>query len=188
MEIVAMALSEVNVRIVAALNHNGVKAIGLSGADANTVTATAMGETWQRAGMKPVVSTALLTNLLDANFVPVMSPLALDAYSELLNCNADTIAGAVASSLDAELVLLSDIDQLRADADDASSAIDQISLIDLEILLASGAAREGMRPKVAAALEALQAGATSVVLANGTRAHALSGAIARSIPTTEIVQ
>ena len=52
----------------------------------------------------------------------------------------------------------------------------------------SGAARDGMTPKLAAALDALHGGAERILLANGTRRHALRDALARSIPTTEVVR
>ena len=54
-------------------------------------------------------------------------------------------------------------------------------------MIASGAAREGMRPKMMAALDALAAGASRVVLANGTRPHALRDVVHGAIPTTEVV-
>jgi acetylglutamate kinase len=104
-----------------------------------------------------------------------------------LNCNADVAAGALAGALDAEvLVLLSDVDQLRRDPADAASAIDAVSAEQVRALLDSGAAREGMRPKMVAALEALGSGARRVILANGTRPHALRDALAGTIPTTEV--
>ena len=52
----------------------------------------------------------------------------------------------------------------------------------------AGAAREGMRPKMLAALDALEGGARRVLLANGTRAHALRDALDESIPTTEVLR
>ena len=64
---------------------------------------------------------AVLDALWSAGFTPVISPVALDKDAEALNCNADTVAGAIAAELGADvLVLLSDIDQLLADVDDAT--------------------------------------------------------------------
>jgi acetylglutamate kinase len=68
------------------------------------------------------------------------------------------------------------------------SALDAVSGDDVRRLVDSGAAREGMRPKMLAALDALDGGARRVLLANGTREHALRDALDRSIPTTEVVR
>jgi len=85
------------------------------------------------------------------------------------------------------LVLLSDIDQLRSDPDDALSVLTQVSASRVEEMIISGAARDGMRPKMSAALDALGAGANRVVLANGTRPHAVRDVVHGEIPTTEVV-
>ena len=82
-----------------------------------------------------------------------------------MNCNADVAAGALASALDAEvLVLLSDVDQLRRDPEDVATSLASVSGDDVRAMLASGAVREGMRPKMTAALDALDAGARRLAL------------------------
>jgi len=187
MRFVTMALQEVNVRIVAALSHAGVKAIGLCGADASVLRADALGAPWFRAGKNPVVDASLLELLCAANYTPVVSPVAVDLEGGLLNCNADTAAGAIAGALGATLLLLSDIDQLRSDPDDASSALATVSAATVKELIATGAAREGMRPKMTAALDALSGGALQIIMANGTRPHALRDALLGTIPTTEVL-
>ncbi len=186
---VAMALGEVNLRIVAALNQSGLDCIGLSGADQSVLRAVSLGDPWMRAGGSPIVRAGLLESLWGIGLTPVLSPVAVDDEGRLLNCNADTAAGAVAGAIGASaLVLLSDIDQLRADPDDASSALSTVSSDEVRELVKSGAARDGMRPKMIAALDALDGGATRIVMANGTRPHALREALASSIPTTEVIR
>ncbi len=118
-----------------------------------------------------------------------MSPVAVDDRGELVNCNADTAAGAIAGALNATaLVLLSDVDQLRANPDDPGSALSRVREDDLRRLLDEGAARDGMRPKATAALDALDGGAARVLIANGTTPHALRDTLTGAIPTTEIVR
>lgn len=187
MEYVAMALSRVNLHLVTALGHSGLRCVGLSGADGATLRAQPVGEPWGRIGSSPKVDPDAVTALWAGQLTPVFLPLAVDDDGGLLNCNADVAAGALAGALDADvLILLSDIDQLRRDPADATSAIDSVSSDEVRELLDSGAAREGMRPKMVAALEALESGARRVVLANGTRPHALRDALAGAIPTTEV--
>ena len=189
MRIVAMALSEVNLRVVAALNQAGLSAVGLNGADASLFRATPLGGPWGRAAAAPTVRADSVLALLDAGLVPVVSSVALDEAGELLNCNADSAAGALARALDARrLVLLSDVDQIRADASDASSAFATLTYEQLGALVDSGAARDGMRPKAQAALAALEGGARAVIVANGARRHALVGSLHGEIPTTEVTQ
>jgi acetylglutamate kinase len=189
MEYVAMALSQVNLHVVAALNQAGLQSIGLSGADGSVLRSTALGNPWDRAGTAPKVQADVIETLLRDGFTVVLSPIALDADGELLNCNADTVAGALAGALGASsLVLLSDIDQLRADLDDADSALTSVTSAEVKDMIDSGAVRDGMRPKMIAALDALDGGAERIVMANGTRAHALRDALTGSIPTTEVAR
>lgn len=188
MHYVAMALSEVNLSIVASFNRSGLVSVGISGTDGSVLSATPLGERWGRVAAAPKVRADVITSLWDARFTPVMTSIAVDDDGGLLNCNADTAAGAIASSLGATLVLLSDVDQLRSDPDDDTSGVERITMTQLLQLVESGSARDGMRPKGLAALDALDGGATSVLIANGTRPHALAGALARTIPTTEVVR
>lgn len=186
---VAMALQHVNVLITAGLVHNGLSSAGIGGSDGGLFTSTSLGEPWKRAGATPVVRTDIVRALWEGDFTPVISPFALDAEGELLNCNADASAGALAGALNADvLVMLSDIDQLRSDADDPTSALDRVDSARVAQLVDSGAARDGMRPKLSAALDALRAGATRIIIANGKRPHALRDALEGRIPTTEVVQ
>jgi acetylglutamate kinase len=187
-EYVAMALAQVNTHLVAALGQSGLRCVGLNGVDGATLRARAVGEPWGRIGASPKVDPDVVLALWARDVTPVLSPIAVDDDGRLLNCNADAAAGALAGALDAEvLLLLSDIDQLRRDPDDASSALARVAADDVRQMLENGAAREGMRPKMTAALDALDAGARRVVLANGTRPHALRDALAGTIPTTEVL-
>ena len=186
---VAMALSYVNLRIVAALNEAGLASIGLTGADATVLRATSLGDPWQRAGASPVVDVKVVESMWRDGYTPVLNSIAVDADGELLNCNADTVAGAVAGASDAAaLVLLSDIDQLRTDADDPASALTSVTMQQVRAMIENGSARDGMRPKMVAALDALEGGAERIVMANGTRRHALRDALTSAIPTTEVVR
>ena len=189
MEYVAMALSQVNLHLVTTLNQAGLTSVGLSGADGSTFSASALGAPWGRVGASPKVDTGLIETLWEVGVTPVTSSIAVDEDGELVNCNADAAAGALAGALSAQsLVLLSDVDQLRADPLDEHSSIASISGSEVRRLLETGSAREGMRPKMLAALEALDSGARRVVMANGSRPHALRDALAGTIPTTEVTR
>lgn len=189
MEYVAMALSQVNVHLVAALEHSGVTAVGLSGADHSMLRASALGGAWGRVGGSPTVDAEAVTVLWRSGATPVTSPLALDESGRLVNCNADAAAGALAGALDAQaLVLLSDVDQLRGDPLDESTTLSRVRGADVRRLLEEGHVRDGMRPKMVAALEALENGAERVLVANGTRPHALRDVLAGTANSTEVVR
>ena len=188
MEYVAMALASVNAALVAALSHAGLACVGLRGADGAMIRGRSLGEPWDRAGAVVSVTSQLLETQWRGGYLPVVSPVVIDEHGALLNCNADIVAGALAGALGAEtLVLLSDVDQLRADPDDAASALTRVNAARVRDLIDSGAAREGMRPKMTAALDALEAGARRVLLANGLRPHAVRDVVRGQIPTTEVV-
>lgn len=188
MTYVAMALAHVNATVVSALSRAGLACVGLSGVDGGLIIGRSIGAPWDRAGTVAKASPGVLETQWRGGFVPVVCPVVVDEEGYLFNCNADQVAGAVAGALSANtLVLLSDIDQLRSDPDDAQSVLTHVSASLVEEMIMSGAARDGMRPKMRAALDALEAGAHRVVLANGTRLHAVRDVVHGEIPTTEVV-
>jgi len=187
MHIVDLALAGVNRALVSALQVNGVSAVGLSGVDGGLLRSTSVGAPWGHVATSPVVDPTLIKSLWSSGFTPVVSPVALSKTGARLNCNADTAAGALAGSLNSDgLLLLSDVDQLRLDPDDPTSGVDVVSLADVDGMIARGAARDGMRPKLAAAANALNAGALRVWLANGTVPHALKDVLDGTLVTTEV--
>lgn len=187
MEVVAMALSLVNLQIVAALGHAGLDAVGLSGADGGLLTSVGVGEPWIRVGASPTVRPDVIESLWSRGETPVVCPIALDASGQMLNVNADVAAGALAAALGADaLILLSDVDQVRLDPDDPATAVARLARDAARELVDSGGARDGMRPKLVAALDALEGGASAVTLANGTRPHALASAVDGSAAVTEV--
>lgn len=189
MDVVAMVLSLINLRIVALLISHGVAASGLSGVDQQMVRAGELDVRYGLVAKTLDVTPSALHELLRVGVVPVISPVALHQNGQIVNANADFVAGALASALNADaLVLLSDVDQLRLDADDESTALSRVTRSELEELMASGAVRDGMRPKMTAALSALSAGARRVVLANGARANASSGALRGNGLFTEVTE
>jgi acetylglutamate kinase len=189
MAAVAMALSYVNLTVVAGLNERGVTAQGVSGADRSLLRASLRGQRWGRAGGSVVADGFALESLARDGVVPVVNPVALDSEGRFVNCNADAVAGAVTAALRAEaLVLLSDIDQLRTRVEDPSSAVGRVTRAEVLALIEDGSIRDGMLPKMRAAIEALDAGATKVVLANGARPGALGDALDERGVNTEVVE
>lgn len=185
MPYVAAAYAGVTLAVVAGLNAAGVVARGIGGPDAGFLRGVARGGAWGRVGTQITVDAAALA---DHSVVWVICPVAVDATGGLLNCNADEVAGAVAAALGAEALLLaSDVPEVRRDPADPASALAVLSRPDAEQLIASGAIRNGMVPKVRAALAAVDAGAARVVICGGGPAGALSAAWRGVGPRTEVV-
>ena len=189
MEIVAMALAQVNLHVVAALNRAGLASVGLTGADHSLMTASTLGPPWGRAATLPKVNCAVIETLWASDVTPVVSSVVTDEHGELVNCNADAAAGALAGALHATaLVLLSDVSQLRRDPLDESTSMELVTSDDVVRMIDQGAILEGMRPKMSAALDALDGGARRVFMANGTTPHALRDALSGSSKRTEVVR
>jgi len=189
MEVVSMALGHVNNLLVAGLNHRGVLAEGQAGTDAGLLSASLRGRRWGRAGGDIKVRSDAIVSAVERSVVPVINPIAVDSKGRLVNCNADSVAGAIAAALGAEaLVLLSDVDQLRLDPDDPKTAVASVTRARIHELVDAGAIREGMRPKMDAALHAIDAGAARVVVTNGSRPNALTDALSGRGLFTEVTK
>lgn len=126
------------------------------------------------------VNPTVLIALLDAGFLPVVAPLGVaEDGSTAYNVNADTAAGAIAAALHAQtFVLVTNVERVRANPDDAASGIARLTLAEARNFLASDACRQSMKPKIAAAVIAAEAGATSHICAESqtTITAALNGA------------
>ncbi|HEU5321046.1 MAG TPA: acetylglutamate kinase, partial [Methylomirabilota bacterium] len=176
---VAVLAGLVNKRLVASLTAAGGRAAGLSGADGGLLKARRFDEALGFVGEVAGVDTRPLLDLLEDGFVPVVAPIAIEWRGEapsgqLLNVNADTVAGAVAAALSARwLVFLTDVPGIR---DGGGETLRALSPPRAEELRAAGVIEGGMIPKVEACLQAAAAGCRSVI-ADGRRAGALLEAI-----------
>jgi acetylglutamate kinase len=163
-EVLRMALSGVaNKELVSSLSTKGIASVGISGEDAALLVATAIDEeVFGKVGFVTEVRDGLLRTLLSAGYLPVVSPVSLDAESEsgaALNVNADDAAAAIAVSLDAdELLLISDVSGVIVGGVAAAT----LSVGEAEWAVESGIATEGMATKLRAALDALKRGVPQV--------------------------
>lgn len=106
--------------------------------------------------------------------IPVVSTIGSDAAGQAYNINADTVAGAIAESLEAEkLVYLTDIEGLRRDISDAASLIRQTDADELDELIANGTIAGGMIPKVSSCVHAVRNGVRNAHILDGRIAHVL---------------
>ena len=175
LEIASMVLvGKINREIVSAVNRHGSLAVGLSGEDANMITATARDASLGFVGDVHVVDPSILERLLAQGLIPVVATIAGDTKGQSSSVNADAVAGAIAAALGAEkLVYLTDVEGLRTDPADPDSMIHRVTVDELDAMVRSGAAAAGMVPKVEACARAVRAGVPRAHILDGRVAHAL---------------
>ncbi len=165
LELVRMVLSGLaNKQLVSALTAVGAPAVGVSGEDGGMLRAEPIDEaTFGHAGSPTAVDPTLVHTLLQAGYLPVISPVATHADTRIggaLNVNGDDAAAAIASALGAsELFLLADVPGVL---DDAQQLITTMSLAEARQLVASGTAAGGMAAKLDACAHALVGGVVRV--------------------------
>ena len=174
-DLVRMVLvGKVNRDIVSTVNVHGALAVGLSGEDANLISATARSEALGFVGDVVGVDPTIVLQLLAQGLIPVVATIGTDASGQAFNINADTAAGALAAALKAEkLVFLTDVAGLRADPDDPGSLLHRVTAEHLDDMVASGAATGGMIPKVEACSRAVRHGVRRAHILDGRTPHAL---------------
>lgn len=176
MAVVEQVLSgAVNKRVVARLNAAGVPALGLSGVDLGLMRTRPLrpgGRDLGRVGEIITVRAEVLRALLDQSWLPVVSPVSVDADDGLpTNVNADHAALAVATALEAdELIFVSNVPGVLIDG----AVAPQLTADEIERHIASGAIGGGMVPKVRSALDALR-GVPAVRITNLAGLEAGSG-------------
>ena len=179
----------VNKRIVSMLQAAGCNAIGLTGADGNSICAT-------RRKPEPIdygfvgdiapsgVNAALIGSLLDAGLTPVFCAITHDGKGSLLNCNADTIASAVATGVariaPVELVYCFEQPGVMEDIDRPDSVIPLITPEIYARLRAEGVVSKGMIPKIDNAFTAVNAGVKSVTIKHSDALDQPSGTVIRN--------
>jgi acetylglutamate kinase len=174
-DLVRMVLvGKVNRDIVSTINVHGALAVGLSGEDANLISATARSEALGFVGDVVGVDPLIVHQLLAQGLIPVVATIGTDASGQAFNINADTAAGAIAAALKAEkLVFLTDVAGLRAVPDDPTTLLHRVGAGELDAMVASGAASGGMIPKVEACAKAVRHGVQRAHILDGRTPHAL---------------
>ena len=189
LEVVKMVFAgKISVEILSALRSHGIDAVGVSGIDGNVVLARRRSkkrivnrETGKRelvdfgnVGDVAQVDPRLLTTLLDAGYVPLVSPLAADEEGRVYNVNADTIAAALAIEIQAEkLILLSDVPGVLAKPGDPGSVISQLTGAEARKLARSSAVSGGMVAKLEEIARVAESGVRAVHIVNGNERNAL---------------
>ncbi len=185
MDVVEMVLGgKVNKEIVALIQKHGGKAVGLTGKDGGLFFAEKLliEETPEGDGPPEIIDPGkvgkitsvhpeVIHRLDEGNFIPVIAPVGVDPEGNTYNINADSVAGALASALKAEkLVLMTDVPGITDERGELVSSLDRKTL---DQMVATGVVHGGMIPKVDAATACLEAGVSKVHIVDGRLDHAV---------------
>ncbi len=171
-EVVEMVLSGlVNKRIVQAINRQGGTAVGLSGKDANLMTCEQTDASLGFVGTPSEMNPKVLHDLFSHDVIPVIAPLGAGTDGETFNVNGDTAAGAIASALKADrLLLLTDVSGVKNAAGDV---VTELKAGQIREMTREGTIAGGMIPKTETALDALHSGVRAVVILDGRAPNAV---------------
>lgn len=189
-EAAEMVLSgKVNKSIVAKLKAEGIKAVGVSGKDADMLKCRKKSELGC-VGEVQVADTALVKLLLDNDYLPVISPVSMDDNCETLNVNADDAALAVAQNLGADiLVFVTDVDGLLLDVNNDKTLVGHINVEKAKNLIDNGLIGGGMLPKLKNCVNCIEQGVNEVRIVNGkVRYNLITSLISQESIGTTITQ
>ena len=174
-EIVQMVLAgKINKSLVNLLQIKGGKAVGLSGMDGHLIEAEVKDARLGYVGRITAINTDPLTDLMEKNYIPVVSTVGCDNEGNVYNINADTAAAYIAGALGAyRLVTMTDIAGILRDKDDPSSLIPSIDIAEAHALFDEGVISGGMIPKVECCIDAIRRGVEKVFILDGRVPHAL---------------
>jgi acetylglutamate kinase len=185
MDVVEMVLGgKVNKGIVAQINQQGGKAVGLTGKDGGLIRARKLHIVHHEDKDKPPeiidpglvgevthVNPGIINTLTQQDFIPIIAPVGAGESGETYNINADLVASSIAIALSAgRLILLTDVDGVL---DASGSLISSISAENIKQMVGEKTISGGMIPKIECALEALKNGVGKVHIINGNKRHAL---------------
>jgi acetylglutamate kinase len=187
MDVVEMVLGgQVNKSIVNLINRHGGRAVGLTGKDGSLIYAEKMHISKQvdkeslaapemidlgHVGTVSSIDTSVIDMLIHSDFIPVIAPIGVGKSGESYNINADLVAGKLAEVLQAEkLILLTNTAGLL---DAKGELLTGLNAKQVNELIDDGVIYGGMLPKIACALDAVQAGVTTAHIIDGRVTHAV---------------
>lgn len=177
MEIAEMVLGKVNKSLVTMVQELGVKAVGISGKDGGLLKCEKKlsgGQDIGFVGNVVGVDTKILLDLLEKDFLPIVSPIGIDDEFATYNINADDAACAIAKAVKAEkLAFLTDVEGVYKDFNDKSTFISHLTASEAEELINSGVIGGGMLPKLNNCTDAIREGVNRVHILDGRNPHCL---------------
>ncbi|RXZ83503.1 acetylglutamate kinase [Paenibacillaceae bacterium] len=192
LDVVEMVLGgRINKEIVRKIGQSGAKALGLSGVDGNLIEAVPVANSAEIGFVGDVVgvNASLIEGIMSLGFIPVIAPIGIDGAGQRYNINADTAAGAVASQLGVErMIVVTDVPGIMRKVDGVNKVLPTVTAAEIDEMIENGEIYGGMIPKVKAALQCLQGNVREVVIVPGDEPGVLSRAVAADGIGTRIVK
>ena len=174
-DIVQMVLAgKINKSLVNYLEMKGAKAMGISGMDGRLIEAKMKDVNLGYVGEITKINIEPVIDLLQKDYIPVISTVGCDTEGNAYNINGDTAAARIAGALEAErLIMMTDIAGILKDKDDPSTLIPEITINEANKLMADGVVQGGMIPKVKCCIDAIGHGVKNVVIMDGRIPHSI---------------
>ncbi|WP_391572850.1 acetylglutamate kinase [Cohnella sp.] len=192
LDVVEMVLAgRINKEIVRKLQQNGAKSLGLSGTDGKLIVAKPVANADEIGHVGDVfgVNAELVEGVIGLGYLPVIAPIGIDESGQRYNINADTAAGAVASALGVEtMIVVTDVPGIMRTVNGEKQVLPVVTFADIEEMIASGEIYGGMIPKVRAAMSCLHGEVKEVRIVDGAAERVLSRALTEGDIGTRIVR
>lgn len=174
-DVVQMVLAgKVNKDLVCQIGNLGGHAVGLSGMDGNMIKCKALDDDHGYVGEIIETNMELINEVLNNNWIPVVSTIGYDENGNCYNINADTVAAEIAGELKAAaLVSMTDIVGLLRDVNDEESLIHRVYISDVPALIADGIIKGGMIPKIDSMTQAIRKGCKKAFIIDGRVPHSI---------------
>ena len=170
-KIVEEIIIEFNKKIVKALEKKSCKAKSITIKENNIIYVEQENKELGYVGKPVKVNTNLLNDIIQKDFIPIVTPMGLDQKGQVYNINADTTAGALARSLGSRrLLLATDVEGVL---DKNEKLISEIRSDEAEKLVNDQTIHGGMIPKIKTCIEAVNNGVRGVVIIDGRRPHSI---------------
>ena len=170
-QVVEEVMTEFNKEIVAALEKKGCKAKSITIKENNVVHVTQKSKELGFVGNPSKINTKILKSFIEEDFIPVITPMGIDENNKAYNINADTAAGALATSLKSRrLLLMTDVEGVY---DKDKKIISEINPNDAEKLIYDETIKEGMIPKIRTCINSVKNGVRGVVIIDGRKPHSI---------------
>jgi len=170
-KIVEDVMIEFNKEIVDAIEKKACKAKSITIKENNTIYVKQKNKELGYVGIPTRIDVELIKNLIKENYIPIVSPMGLDEKKQVYNINADTAAGALATSLKSRrLLLMTDVEGVY---NKSKKLISEIKADEAEKLIYDETISEGMIPKIRTCIKAVNNGVRGVVVIDGRKPHSI---------------
>ncbi|MFU1796345.1 acetylglutamate kinase [Paenibacillus azoreducens] len=192
LDVVEMVLAgSINKQIVRRIQQTGGKALGISGVDGVLIQARPVANAAEVGWVGDVtqVQAEIIQGITAMGYMPVIAPVGVDDDGQRYNINADTAAGAVASQLGTErMIVVTDVPGIMKETGGVKQVLPVVTVQQIEDMIGSGDIYGGMIPKVKAAVGCIQGEVQEVVIVNGSEPKILSRVLQGEMIGTRIVR